>query len=154
MIQNIVAANQLEPTANKTGPSVLGKDDFLKLMLVQMRYQDPLEPQGNEEMLAQLAQFTSLEQMNNLNDSILESNGSSLSMNSTSLLGKEVDILDPTSDSSNPQLLSTRVKSVSFSEEGPLLSLENGYVVKINDLVRVKENLGEGSGDTIMANNN
>jgi flagellar basal-body rod modification protein FlgD len=46
----------------------LGKDAFLQLMVTQMRYQDPLQPQDNSQFLAQLAQFTSLEQMTNISD--------------------------------------------------------------------------------------
>lgn len=48
----------------------LGKDAFLQLLVTQLRYQDPLNPQDNSAFVAQMAQFTSLEQMQNLNDSV------------------------------------------------------------------------------------
>ena len=48
----------------------LGKDAFLQLLVTQLRYQDPLDPQDNSAFVAQMAQFTSLEQMQNLNDSM------------------------------------------------------------------------------------
>jgi len=47
----------------------LGKDAFLTLLITQMQYQDPLEPTKNEDFLAQMAQFSALEQMQNLNTS-------------------------------------------------------------------------------------
>jgi flagellar basal-body rod modification protein FlgD len=52
---------------------ILGKDDFLKLLTVQMQNQDPLEPQDNTEMVAQLAQFSSLEQLENMNSNLASS---------------------------------------------------------------------------------
>ena len=55
-----------QETEKKTG-SALDKDDFLMLLVTQMKYQDPLEPESNTEYVAQLAQFSSLEQMQNLN---------------------------------------------------------------------------------------
>lgn len=49
--------------------SSLGKDEFLSLLVTQMQYQDPLEPSTDTEFIAQMAQFSSLEQMQNLNES-------------------------------------------------------------------------------------
>ena len=69
-MSNVTAANQasnvrtleeLNRTRN-TGKS-LGQDDFLKILVAQMANQDPLEPTGNAEFLAQMAQFTMLEQL-------------------------------------------------------------------------------------------
>jgi flagellar basal-body rod modification protein FlgD len=47
----------------------LGKNEFLNMLVTQMKNQDPLDPVKNEDMIAQLAQFSSLEQMQNLNSS-------------------------------------------------------------------------------------
>lgn len=51
----------------------LGKDAFLQLMITQLRYQDPLEPMDNKDSIAQMAQFSALEQMQNLNTNMQSS---------------------------------------------------------------------------------
>lgn len=74
----------------------------MKLLVSQLQNQDPINPQSNEDFIAQLAQFSSLEQMENLNDSFLglavlqQSNAlmSQLTEGST-LIGQEVVYTDP-----------------------------------------------------------
>ena len=57
-------------TTTATNPyGALGKDEFLQLLVTQMQYQDPLNPTSDTEFIAQMAQFSSLEQMQNLNNS-------------------------------------------------------------------------------------
>lgn len=53
-----------------TNVNGLGKDAFMNLMVTQMQHQNPLEPQADGEFLAQLAQFSSLEQLQGINDNI------------------------------------------------------------------------------------
>ena len=59
---NVRTLEELNKTRN-TGTKSLDQDDFLKILVAQMANQDPLEPTGNAEFLAQMAQFTMLEQL-------------------------------------------------------------------------------------------
>lgn len=71
----------------------LGKDDFMKLMGAQLKYQDPINPMKNEEMAAQLAQFSALEQMMNVNktlETMVAGQKPSEHMLAASLIGKRV----------------------------------------------------------------
>lgn len=58
---------QMEKTSNQ---SKLGKDDFLRLLVTQLKNQNPLNPQDPAEMTSQLAQYTSLEQLYNINEGL------------------------------------------------------------------------------------
>ena len=73
-ITNIINSGQSYANSQQAkGSTELGKDDFLNLMITQMKYQDPLNPMDSNEYAAQLAQFSSLEQLTNLNNSVNES---------------------------------------------------------------------------------
>jgi len=65
---NTISTGQAAPAVRKTGAAqALGKDAFLKILVTQLRNQDPLSPKDNSAFVAQMAQFTALEQMQNLN---------------------------------------------------------------------------------------
>ncbi len=74
------------PTTNKTANDMLGKDAFFRLLVTQLRHQDPLSPMDDREFVAQMAQFSTLEQMQSLN-------GQMLRLSAMAMLGQEVLIM-------------------------------------------------------------
>lgn len=75
MSNTINGVNSLTNTSGdqaitKAVDKAMGKDDFLKLLVTEMRNQDPLQPMDNKDFIAQMAQFSSLEQMNNVSNSM------------------------------------------------------------------------------------
>lgn len=77
----------------KTGDGVLGKDDFMKLLIAQLQNQDPTNPMKDNEFIAQMAQFSSLEQTMNLAKSFekfAEAQTQAQMIQYTSFVGKNV----------------------------------------------------------------
>ena len=70
----------------------LGKDDFLTLLITQMQNQDPTEPMENTEFIAQMAQFSSLEQMTNMASSFEKMSNYISASEGASMLGKTVQV--------------------------------------------------------------
>ena len=75
--------------------SVLGKDDFLKLLLVELKYQDPTEPMDSDKILTQTSQLATLESSNNTNEALsklAEAMGNSQQFSTIAAIGKTADI--------------------------------------------------------------
>jgi flagellar basal-body rod modification protein FlgD len=109
MIANEVDSNAAGKTLLSPSPSkVLGKDDFLNLLITQLQNQDPLNPTDSAEFTAQLAQFSSLEQLGNVNENLVELINFQTSSNNSqavSLIGKAI---------------TARGNSIQLSEERPV----------------------------------
>jgi len=83
-----------EPKSNE-----LGQDVFLELMITQMQNQNPLEPQSNSEFVAQLAQFSSVEGLDKLNDTTEDMSAmyqSSQALQASSMVGRQVTVATET----------------------------------------------------------
>lgn len=110
------------PSANQTATpkQAINQEEFIKLFLAQLQFQDPLEPVDNREFLAQLAQFSSLEQSRQTS----QNTNDLLSMNAASqaiaLLNKQVEVQGLAVP------LTGTVIAVSLTQSGPTLSVRDG----------------------------
>lgn len=92
-IRQKIGVGHSDRAETRSAKKELGKDDFIKLMSTQLKYQDPTSPLKNEEMAAQLAQFSSVEQMSNVNRNLEKMSNSSASRDNlmaASLIGKRI----------------------------------------------------------------
>lgn len=111
-------------SASAQGRNTIDQEGFIKLFLSQLQFQDPMEPVDNREFLAQLAQFSNLEQSRQL------------SLNSESLLtmtsaGQALTLLNRAVDvrQAGGQSTSGTVKAVQFTSSGPELTVETTFGV-------------------------
>ncbi len=116
------------PAVTNTPNGELGKDAFLKLLVAQMRFQDPLEPVSNTEFVTQLSQFTGVEQLVSINEGLnvlqIQQMGAA-NAQAASFVGKEIEV-----ESSTLQVFNdTSSLSGSFALKGDAASIE----VKIRD---------------------
>ena len=105
------------PATAGTSLSSMGLQDFMKILLTQLAYQDPLKPMDNKEFMAQMAQFTALEQSQRLNDRVQQLIENQAALQSVSLIGRSVEINTSTGAANGT------VTALSFQGAAPLLTL-------------------------------
>lgn len=96
----------------------LGKDDFLKLLVGQLQNQNPLSPVGDQEFMAQMAAFSTLEQVSNLSASSERLESTMAADQSLALIGREVSYTKADGTSAEGT-----VERVSFGEDGFTLTI-------------------------------
>jgi len=132
MTISTVAATGTTPASQS---SDIGIQDFLKILTSQLNNQDPLKPVDNQEFVAQIAQFATLEQSRQLNakiDSLLTAQSSTQSIG---LLGKTVDI------NRNGQQVSGHVTQLSLASGQPVITVTIGSStvdVGMSDLIHIR----------------
>lgn len=106
----------------------LGMEDFLKILLTQLTYQDPLKPMDNQQFMAQMAQFTSLEQTQQLNNKIETLITNQAALQSVGLIGRTVEI------TTSSGTLSGKVSALSLAAAAPLLTVETADGATLSDV--------------------
>ncbi len=115
--------NSTQNQQKKTGTSSLGKDDFLKILMTQLQNQDPLNPLQDKDFVAQMATFSTLEQITNLGasmDKFVNFAKQNQLLEASALIGKTVTYLND-----QQQEQSARIQSVSVKDGNVLYQLDN-----------------------------
>lgn len=120
-----------EEEAKSGTKNAYDKEMFLKLLVAEMQYQDPLEPTSNTEYVAELASFSQIEAVQAVQDqmSTIEAN---------SLVGKYV-ILNTTNSLGNQEWVSGKVDYITQDEEGNMMLSVNDELYSIDDLDSVAD---------------
>ena len=130
---NSVTQNSVETSSTiRQASSSLDKDAFLRLLVEQLKNQDPTNPQDSSEFMAQMAQFSILEQLTNLNDGMDQLKQSQEMTKAAELLGRQVSV--QTEDG----IVSGLVEKVIIDEEGVKLFVD-GNSYSIDSVTAIEE---------------
>lgn len=138
-VSNVLSSYYVnDTTSSSSASSELGKEAFLQLLLTQLTYQDPLDPMDDQDFVAQLAQFSSLEQLTNISTGITELNDSMLQnqmFSAVQFVGKTVRASGETIQLEDGSA-STIYYNVATDSETVLANIldEDGNVVRTVDL--------------------
>lgn len=119
--------------------SAMDKDDFLKLYIEQLKNQDPLEPMDTNEMAAQFSQFTTVEQLMNMNSSMEEMLSLQVG-NAVNYIGFEVTYSHSYQDDEGNELTEEKtgiVQSISHENGSVVLKMTDGSETDISRIISV-----------------
>lgn len=158
-----IAESAITSAASSITKQALGKEDFLKLLVAQLNNQDPLNPADATEFTAQLAQFSSLEQLFNVNDTLAGLSSMSTDMEKMSalnLIGKEVVVSSDNFDlGSDPVLLGYKLDATAEEARVHILNASGQTVATLEaPELTAGEHLmvwdgRNGNGDALPAGN-
>ena len=128
----------------------LGKDDFLKLLITQLQNQDPSSPMDNSQFIAQMATFSTLEQMVNIGtklDTIIENNKQNSLLNYSSLVGKEVtwQKIDGSGEEATVLQGTGVIQSVQSKDNKVSFLLEDGTKLEPENISQVNQTASSNS---------
>jgi flagellar basal-body rod modification protein FlgD len=125
-IQAVNSKNNRTPTSN------LGKDDFLQLLTTQLKNQDPMNPMEDMDFIGQMAEFSSLEQMLNLNTSVEKIN-TAINNNATTqaMMFLGTNVTAEVDDSDEP--ITGTVSTIGFKDNQPYLKVGE-YAVALDQV--------------------
>lgn len=125
------ASSPADPAASGRVPKkTLGQEDFLKLITVQLAKQDPMKPMEDTAFMAQMAQFSALEQSSQMARDMAALRSDLAGQTSANLLDREVTFLTPGGE------VTARVEAVDYSGSSPRLSA-GGASYGLDQVVRV-----------------
>ncbi len=136
--QSLYLSHQSERTA--AGNQSLGKDDFMKILIAQLQNQDPLSPMEDREFIAQMASFSSLEQLMNMTqmfEAFMATQTNLQIVQNSQMIGKQISYVD--NEDIDEVEKTGIVKAISFKGGNLLFELDNGEKVRPELIFEIRE---------------
>ena len=150
-IDSSLLLSNYQEIQKRTPSSTLGKDDFLKLLMTQLQNQDPSKPMEDTDFIAQMAQFSSLEQMTNMTSTFgkfVEQQQQSQMIAYNQFVGKEItwhklnDLEDGTTEIEEG---TGKITSIQFKDDRILFNLEDGNQLEPENISQVNASTNESN---------
>jgi len=123
-----MAIGNIGSTTGASSSQSLSMQDFMKILMTQMTYQDPMKPMDNQQFMAQMAQFSALQQTQELNARMDQLLNVQAFFNSVGLIGKNVEFKAATG------ALSGKVSAVDMSGATPQFTVQTGNGVEMPNI--------------------
>lgn len=150
--------SSMQQKEREGGKDVLGKDDFMKILMTQLQNQDPLNPMQDKDFIAQMATFSTLEQITNLGKSMekfIEAEGQNDLISYNQFVGKEITWhkLDSSADGSGKTEIKEGkgiINSVRFKDNEVQFILEDGTILAPGNVSQVNYSETASGGNSLV----
>lgn len=152
-IDSSLLLSDYQQKQRKTGSDILGKDDFLKILMVQLQNQDPTNPMQDKDFIAQMATFSTLEQITNMGktmESFVKVQEQSQIIAYNQFVGKDVTWhkITPSKEHGKDPVIEEgtgRVASVQFKDNSVIFILDDGTKLEPANISQINETSKENS---------
>lgn len=155
-INSNLLLSSLQQKQREGGKDVLGKDDFMKILMTQLQNQDPLNPMQDKDFIAQMATFSTLEQITNLSKSMetfIEAQGQNNLIAYNQFVGKEITWhkLEESSEG-RTEIKEGKgiVSSVRFQDNEVQFIMENGTILAPGNVSQVNHSDHSFGGNSLV----
>jgi len=131
-----------DEVAPRAAKGSMGKDDFLKLLMTQLQHQDPLNPMDQKDFSAQLAQFSSLEQLSNIGSGIKDLRsgfGDETKLNALSMIGRQVQASGSELELAEGHPVAVKLETVAADVKPTQVSIYDGNGKLVRELALDKK---------------
>ena len=127
-----------QATTKKEDPSKLGKDDFMKLMLATLKYQDPTQPMDTAQLLEQTSTMTNMEQMIAMTEAAKKSFEAQKHAQGTAMVGK-MAVYDSIDKEGNAVTTAGKIDAIEFLADGKVLAHIGKEKIQMDDILGIAD---------------